>query len=295
MKPIMCFVTGLILTLVGCDSPTSLSSDTDARILAQQASLKVLAIGNSFTDNATLYIPQLLAEFYTPGEIFFANAVQGGSSLEQHWSNHINHTAAYTFRYAESGAWIESGACDIDAALEFAPWDIVVIQQVSGLSGIQSSYSPYLTDLVSLIRSYNDSTLVGWQMTWAYAPTSTHPDFYRYGNNYNAMADSISRAVENCVLTHNAFVIPSGLVIDSLRASGYDDPAIYYDGFHLLDGLPCYALSCLWHESVIAPYTHQSCFPNSVRPGNPPIGANDAALVRRIVTDIITTYPHKIH
>ena len=37
---------------------------------------------------------------------------------------------------------------------------------------------------------------IGWQMTWAYAPYSSHAEFYRYGNDYNRMLEDIAEATD---------------------------------------------------------------------------------------------------
>lgn len=242
--------------IYGC-STDGHPADIDAlKETADNASLRILAIGNSFTDNSTLYIPELLT--LSPDntkKLFFAKITQAGSSLEMHWNNHLHGSAVYSFSFADAGGWITTKNTTLDAALDLTQWDIIVLQQVSGLSGIPESYHPYISNISTLIRNENPGVTIGWQMTWAYSNHSTHADFAYYGNSRTEMFDAIVHALSE-VTPYTDFIIPSGTLIERLRASSYNDSMdLTADGYHLDQGMPCLALSCLWHEIIIAPCT----------------------------------------
>lgn len=239
----------------GCDTDNHTLDHNALKEIADNADIRILAIGNSFTENSTHYVPQLLTRSPDNSKrIFFARIVQGGCSLEKHWENHMQCTPAYSFSFADANEWVNIDATTFDAALDLTQWDIIVLQQVSGLSGLPESYHPYIERLSRLIRERRPNAAIGWQMTWAYASKSTHLDFAKYGNNRSEMFDAIVHTLDE-VTPYVDFIIPSGTLIERIRSSPYNDSMdLTIDGYHLNQGMPCLALSCLWHEIIIAPY-----------------------------------------
>lgn len=249
--------------------------------------LKILAIGNSFTINATDYLPFIISQL---GEknITLARLARGSCSLEMHWDNHLCDRVDYDLQYANSEGWEAVGRSTIDAALNITDWDIVVIQQVSGLSGIYSSYQPYLDELLRLFEDSNSHPRLAWQVTWAYAPHSTHPDFTRYDNDSQKMYENIVDAAKQ--LPGKIDVkIPSAQLIHKMRNAypGRKD-GLTTDGFHLADGLPCYAVSCLWHELLIEPTTGASCLRNPCHLKG--LSKEDVSTVVRMIEECVTEY-----
>ena len=57
--------------------------------------MKILAIGNSFSEDSTRYLQQIAAS--AGEELFVRNLYIGGCSLNQHWSNMQSGAAAYTY------------------------------------------------------------------------------------------------------------------------------------------------------------------------------------------------------
>lgn len=96
-------------------------------------------------------------------------------------------------------------------------------------------------------------------MTWAYSSDSDYAPFNNYDCDRQKMYQAISDATEQ-VSELVDLIIPSGKVIEEFRNSAYNDENdLTRDGYHLNKGFPCFALSCLWHEYLITPYTHESC------------------------------------
>lgn len=243
---LMLFLYALIPCAYSCSSDQPLEENKTFSQLAETADIKILAIGNSFTDNATTYLPQITSSLTNSTNILTARLILGGSSLEQHWNNHISNADVYEFSFTNESAWNEGGKSSIDKALDLTDWDIVIIQQVSGLSGCPDSFHPFLENLAFLIRTNIPTVKLGWQMTWAYSSNSNHPDFIRYENSREEMYSAIYSALKDVKLTTD-FIIPSGILIELLRQSELNDSQdLTIDGFHLNTGIPCFALSCLW-------------------------------------------------
>ena len=137
-------------------------------------SLKILAIGNSFTDDATAYLPNLI-ECAKLARIKVAKIVLGGTSLEFHYNHAMKNDDVYDYYISEGGKSFKNlGKSSFYEAICDDHWDIVILQQLSQLSGQHNTYQPYLDSLIMFVHQQLPKTIIGWQMTWAYSSNSTH-------------------------------------------------------------------------------------------------------------------------
>lgn len=216
------------------------------------SSLKILAIGNSFTINATTYIPWLINK-YNSDSACIARLTRSGCSLDMHWKSHENDSPDYDFYYSDKGGWTLSDVKTIDEALTMLDWDIIVIQQVSGWSGLYYTYQPALDNLVCLFHEACPSALLAWHYTWAYTPWTEHTEFKNYDRDsekmYNAIIDAGDKASENFDIR-----IPSATLIKRMREEYPEvENGFSEDGYHIADDLALYALSSLWYEILVRP------------------------------------------
>lgn len=195
--------------------------------------LSVLAIGNSFSADGMEYLYDILK---AAGEekVFLGNLYIGGCTLETHAGHFKTDDAAYTYYTNSTGEWKKATGYKPLAALEEREWDIVTMQQASGVSGKGETFEPYLGDLVAIVREKCPDAKLFWHMTWAYQGNSTHSSFPSYGSDQMTMYNAIVGAVRQKVLTKEEFekVIPSGTAIQNLRTSLYGD-TVTRDGHHL--------------------------------------------------------------
>lgn len=197
--------------------------------------ISILAVGNSFSVDAMEYLCPMLKELGYE-TVKLTNLYIGGCSLKTHAENFKEDKAAYTVYTLDADdnmvAAAELGkASDL---LEPDNWDYITVQQVSGESGIASSYGQDLDDVVAGIRAFCPYTPLVWHMTWAYAQNSTHADFPKYNSNQMEMYESIVDAVSSKISTNKEFsaVIPSGTAIQNLRTTFFEDN-LTRDGYHL--------------------------------------------------------------
>lgn len=128
---------------------------------AQQANktLKVLMIGNSFSQNATRYLPQMANEAGV--ELILGRAEMGGCSLKRHWDsvlvNNIDTSRGKAYKRKS-----------LRQLLSSQKWDVVTMQQASLLSGDEASYHPYAENLYNLVKSYVPDAEIVIHQTWAY-------------------------------------------------------------------------------------------------------------------------------
>ncbi|UKT64946.1 DUF4886 domain-containing protein [Pedobacter mucosus] len=121
--------------------------------------LRVLMIGNSFSQNATRFLPQMAAEVNT--KIIFGRAEMGGCSLQRHWDSVVVNNLDTSRGKAYNGKSLKQ-------LLSSQKWDVVTLQQYSLLSGDEATYFPYAKNLFDLVKSYQPSTQVIIHQTWAY-------------------------------------------------------------------------------------------------------------------------------
>lgn len=214
--------------------------------------LKILAIGNSYTWNGTMYLPWLFQNLDND-DAFIAILTQTGASLAMHWTNHVKNDGKYEMHYSQGGKWHKVSITTIDEALEVFDWDIVVMQQMSALAGIESSYQPNLDLLKTLIHDTNSHPQLAWQYTWAYTSDAIgNSNFKLFSNDSDSMHSAVISTCDKMSVDFD-FRIPAGQLIKLLRdthpsqADGFST-----DGIHLTDPA-CYALSCLWHEVLVTP------------------------------------------
>lgn len=220
-------------------------------ILPEGKSLKVLAIGNSFSVDAMEYLYDIAKSAgYT--DIVLGNLYIGGCTLEQHVGTLAKSTPSYDFYLNKGGKWTKTRGT-IPGGLRYADWDVVTLQQASGLSGVEASYEPHLTTLIETVKTSCPDAKLVWHMTWAYQGNSSHSDFAKYGRNQKTMYDSILSAVRKAVLTGHkddfAGVIPSGTAIQNIRTS-YIGDTVTRDGYHLSYDMGRYTAALTWFRAL---------------------------------------------
>lgn len=199
--------------------------------------MKVLSIGNSFSDD-------VFEHFYDVAESAGVDVVvgviyMGGASLQEHWDKSQN-GGTYEYRkWTKEVGKLNTLGITIPQAVANENWDVIVLQQNSGNSGIYSTFQPYLNNLQTYLKSIatNPDVKFALNMTWAYASTSTHVDFVNYGNNQMTMYNAIVNAYQHAIVGSNIdIVIPTGTAIQNARTFGYlndVEQELTRDGYHL--------------------------------------------------------------
>ncbi|WP_343524617.1 DUF4886 domain-containing protein [Pedobacter sp.] len=126
-----------------------------------QDTLRLFIIGNSFSQNASAFLPQLAKE--RGKTLIIGRAELGGHSLKQHW-NYVEKAEANA---DDPGGKPYQGK-SLKMLLGNGKWDIVTIQQYSYLSADSSSYYPYANKLVAYIKTLQPWARIVVHQTWAY-------------------------------------------------------------------------------------------------------------------------------
>ena len=220
-------------------------------VYAQQKTVRILAIGNSFSQDAVEQYLHELAEAEGISTII-GNMFIGGCSLERHVKNARDNAPAYAYRkIGTDGKKREKGKMSLEAVLADEAWDYVSLQQASPFSGMYETYEVSLPELIEYVKArLPKKTKLMLHQTWAYASTSRHSGFKNYNCNqltmYQAIADAVKKAAKANKIK---IVIPSGTAIQNARTSFIGDH-LNRDGYHLDVKIGRYTAACTWFERI---------------------------------------------
>ncbi len=195
--------------------------------------LKILAIGNSFSDDTMEYLYQVATDAGVE-RVVLGRLYIGGCTLAQHLANATSDSYSYTYYTNSNGSWeSQEGSKSIKYAVTSDDWDFITMQQASGSSGVSSTYST-LDALIDIVEPLNPSARLVWHMTWAYQQSSTHNEFEKYNKDQMTMYNAIVEAVKKNIVTNSRIEIiaPVGTAIQNVRTS-YIGDTLTRDGYHL--------------------------------------------------------------
>lgn len=246
---------------------------------AASEQLRVLCIGNSFTENTLRYVGQTyssntlvkhLLSADEQGKLFIGTLVRSAESISG-WKSILE--AAVVAPDAGANGWAEAKHIGSDvtgiswtnndpttpyASYVAQPWDVIMIQQNSGNAADWSSYAE-LASYIKLLRALctNKQVTIVWNMPWA---TLAQP-------NWAANAANTLKLMESCGV---GIVAPGGTIVENLKANlnatwkqYTDDQSVLHegwssDGAHLSyaawSAAGSYAVGCGFWEAVIRPW-----------------------------------------
>jgi hypothetical protein len=210
-------------------------------------SIKILAIGNSFSEDAVEYLWNIMHDAGIE-EVVIGNLYIGGCSLDTHWDNMSKNSPQYTFYYNNSGTWQKQTKKTILHALQLEDWDYITIQQVSQDSGNPQTLGNLqnILDYVNTNKTNTDAK-VYWHMTWAYQFNASHEGFANYDrsqmNMYNAIVSTYTDHVSKYNMISGA--IPTGTSVQNLRTSYLGD-SLNRDGYHMDYDIGRYTVALTW-------------------------------------------------
>ena len=243
MKKILalCLVAALALSVfAGCggQSAGGTESTTETTAPASGGSLKILAIGNSFSQDAMQMLYEIATkEGYT--DVMLGNLYDAGCTLKEHVESLTTDARAYNFWTNNMGTWATMEGSTLLYGLQAQDWDIITLQQGSPESGVIDTYNEDIQTIVDYVNQNktNPDAKMYWHMTWAYAKDCNKDVFFNvYKLDQMNMYNMIVDCVKQTVVPNTAFtdVIPCGTAIQNARTSYLGD-TMNRDGYHLND------------------------------------------------------------
>ena len=226
--------------------------------------MKLLAIGNSFSQDATTFLHQTAAAQGI--DLTAVNLYIGGCSLETHWKNWEQDAADYELQINGQAQGRQVG---IREMLAQGGWDFIVTQQASHDSGWMDTYEPFLGQLIGEWKKAAPKARLLLHETWAYEHGSNHGAFARYHRDQEEMYRRLRRCYTEMARRYGLALIPCGDVIQAVRSlHPFNVPgggrSLCRDGFHMSLGYGRYLLACVWLKALCGvsvaqnPYTPES-------------------------------------
>jgi len=204
--------------------------------------MNILAIGNSFSQDATRYLHHIAA---AQGENWLvANLYIGGCPLDRHFRNMLTERDAYELQWngSPTGFYVS-----LKEALCSRSWDVVTLQQASHKSTHYDTYQPYLSQLAAYVRAHCPKAKLVIHQTWAYEADSQKLAIAGF-DSPSAMFSAVEKAYNQAMADINAdLLIPSGRLFEAMRAQGLP---VHRDTYHASLGHGRYALGLLWYRRL---------------------------------------------
>ena len=213
-----------VLGIVGCGSTMRTQP---ARTSPATTELKVLAIGNSFTENTTRYLPDIVRA--AGCKLTLGKATIGGSPLATHWANALlaekNPPDPKAKAYSYNGKPVT-----LKEILVSQKWDVVTFQQHSMDSAKVETYRPFARNLADYIRKYAPGARIVLHQTWPYRQDD--PAF-KAGFTQADMRRQIESAYRTIAGELGAEILPIGDAFENARLDPqwkgvFPDPAFNY-------------------------------------------------------------------
>lgn len=242
------------------DAPATDAPATDAPVEETTAepdvepdlkkSLKILAIGNSFSVDGMEYLYNI-AKNAGVEEVILGNLYVGGCDLDTHYGYAMRDEAAYTYYKNTSGKWVTKNNYKMSTAIAEENWDFISLQQASKSSGLVATYGRAFEKLIEYVQSAAPKATLIWHATWAYQQDSTHSSFPNYGKDQTKMYNMINESVQQKILTKDCFkvIIPCTTSIQNARTSFLGDH-LTRDGYHLDYNIGRYIAGLTWYAAI---------------------------------------------
>ncbi len=237
--------------------------------------MKVLAIGNSFSQDATRYLHQLAKADGT--DLKVVNLYIGGCPLRLHYFNMLENAKAYSLEFNGVTTGFK---VSVKEALMSDVWDVVTLQQVSHQSPDYKTYQPYLDALAAYVRKYAPHAKLYIHQTWAYEDGSERLAKTGY-KTAKEMFAKVEKSYKKAAKAIDADgTIHSGKAMLTILEKGI--AKIHRDTFHASLGLGRYLLGLVWYKAL----TGKSVLKNTFDEFDEPVSPKEIAIAKQVAEKI---------
>lgn len=224
------------------NNPLAINADT----------LRILAIGNSYSWDGTAYLQELLDSAHIDRKRYCVYLLTRGNTSLEYWRNTLySGENCSMYRMAGDVRGVKSQNHTVQELLS-QNWDIVVLQQFSKYAIDYDSYNPYLQNLIKAIRTYceNPNVCIAWQLIHSYGKGYERDTL----TGYNRWV-TITKATKEMVQKDGIdVIIPTGTAIQQARETELETPYdLTRDNTHLCYGVGRYIAACCWMETLFKP------------------------------------------
>jgi hypothetical protein len=182
-------------------------------VRAEPKTVKVLAVGNSFSANALKYFSDIVKA--SGNKTLAANAMIGGCDFERH----MRHADAFEKNPNDPEGRPYPGKKSLKDLLTQEKWEYVTIQQASPKSFKPETFHPHADRLIAYIKKYAPQAEIVIHETWAYR--DDHPFWGLTNFNHDVMYKGVRAAYDGLAKDTGFRLIPCGDAMEAARL----DPA----------------------------------------------------------------------
>lgn len=187
--------------------------------------LKVLMIGNSFSDSVGVYLPKIVRD--SGHKLELTSAYIGGCSLEQHSKNLDAAEKNPSFSPYRITVWnsddpekpqVRKG--NVNELLTRNRYDVITVQQSGSRAPFRETFHPYLEHLISYVREKQPKAEIVFQQTWSYRIDDPrfkpHPN-PKFDFDRDEMYERVRDVYRELASVHKMRVIPVGTAVQCFR------------------------------------------------------------------------------
>ena len=245
-----------------------------AEDVQNKPTLKVLDIGNSFTNDATDLLPLIVeASGSDVSNICLYKAIRSSGRLKNWYDVWCDKDTAYRYRIEKvlgglnanvsTGIGAKGDGSLFRKLLTDEKWDIIIIQPYYQHWDDTTKVGGHLNEMLSLLKEHQPNAVIGFYLI--HTPWDHHTK-NKEGSSYERwkLACSFMKRVQEDYGID--FIIPYGTAIENLRSSSLNNEYdLTRDGLHLAYGLGRYTAACCYYETLIAPRSGISVLGNGAR------------------------------
>lgn len=249
--------------------------------------MKILFIGNSFSEDSNVYLYKLAESVGADFEAL--DLVIGGCSFERHARCAEGNLRDYMIQYNGEFYYEEKYRATLEEGLKYRDWDYISIQQVSGCSGRYDTFHPYIDTLLAKIKERCPNAKIVMHKTWAYEYGAQHGEFHYYDHDPKTMHRMICQTYDKISREIGAYgVCPTGDVIEALRSTpefniNEGGISLHRDGSHMSMSYGRFAAACTWFSFLGLGDLDES----TLMPEGDNIDPEKIALIKKTVKEIV--------
>lgn len=237
--------------------------------------LRVLAIGNSFTDDVTAYLNDIInASGSNVRKMCFYKLCRPTASF-YNWVNVYNGVDNTRYTYTKVFGGVDNSAKgggnpfsnELMKNVLNKPWDLIIIHPLSSHSDNFDMWGKWsgaggLDSLLSILKTCQPLASIGFMLT--------HASYNNSIANGQTTEQRWVKIMESAKKMRNrygvSFIIPCGTAVENLRLTQLRTANfLSHDGHHLEQGLTRYAAACAYYQALVAPRSGISILGNSYR------------------------------
>lgn len=230
-------VLGLTPTTLAINDPVTSAGTSVSNLAGKDGVLKILSIGNSFSEDSTKYLYQIF-QAYGYEKIELGYMYIGSCTLKKHVQMAESNSGSYDYYYNPENFWRSDTGETLLRGVTDQDWDIITMHAGVHEGGFAETFDEgnldKLVDYVNANKTNPDCKLV-YNLTWSLARDHGSDEFVNYWNrDSEAMYQGLVNTAKAKVATHSGidFIIPTGTAIQNARSS-YMGETMHYDGVHL--------------------------------------------------------------